>query len=210
MSADNAFGEIFIERSIEEAVETILTDKLDMYMAEVMRIRGITDTSYFPHVADGVIVPTSEIETKPGGQFPEILIVCPGTVKDPVAFGDGHYKGTWGLGIVVMVKSTDQIGARTAMECWAAAITACLMQNKTLEDTVDRLEWKGRNFDETPAETSRTLGVAMIRFEATVIGVIDALAIPNSDNEAVGHPDHHNDPGDYETVAEANLTIDTY
>lgn len=208
MSESNTYGSMFIAHQIELNVETLVLERLDMYMAEIQRQLGLSD-DYFPHIAKGNIVSVSDIDdAKPGGHFPEITIVSPGTVGDPERFGNGLYRAKWGFGLVVRHEAPTQTHARQNSESYVAALRSLILQNKSLIGIAIDTKWKGEAYDETPVDTSRTVGVALLRFETTIDSVVDSLTIPNRDNDPVGHPDHHDDPGDYDAVETTGLTID--
>lgn len=200
MTVANLFERIVTGRQVERAVGDHLEQWMHTYLREIERdaerpvgqIRR--PRGYFAF---------SELDKWPEESTPCIVIVSPGLIDEPTRRGNSSYEATWGVGVVPVVSSTDEINTRDLALDYTAAVRAAVMQHKSLGGFASGVTWRGENYDVVPFEASRALGAGQVAFGVTVENVLTEQAGP-----VEPLPDPTIDPGPWPDATIIDTTVD--
>lgn len=182
------FGPIVSGGDVEDAVLDTLRIWIKTYMHHMEDRQGI-DRDTYPGIKS--YSTHSTFETIPGDDFlPLIVVVSPGLNSPPVKEGDGKFRATWSVGVVIVVSSNSQEAVRKLVMTYAAAIRTCLIQKRDLGGISRGVVWDDEGYDDIPTEDSRSIMAARLYFSIEADGVAQAFTGPL-------HPE---DSGDWPTV----------
>lgn len=162
---------------------------LPTYLAEVDEQRGFP-RGFTSTPKSWQVVPSLDGDLS--SQLPAMLIISPGTADRPDKLGDGKFLVTYTVGVISLVKGPDQLAANRIAKRYGSAISACVMQHKSLDtDHVEQITWEGDSYDDVPSSADRTMSSATVHFNVQFKGVLDDRGGPH---EPIITPDPNKDP----------------
>lgn len=164
------FGPIVTGPHVEMAVTETLKTWLSTYLAEVEDQAGF-DRGYLGRPRSWAT--TIENDTWPAEQLPAILVISPGTDGEPVQDESG-YSAWWNVSVAAIVQGPTEASVRRNAGFYAAAIRACLVQQKSLGDFAESVDWFGEGYEGASADGSnrnRAQGAGLVHVRVKVEGV---------------------------------------
>lgn len=167
----DVFGPIFTGSEPEQAVIEILKKWYLTYIRELQVQIGWTGNS-IPEPRS--YTTRTRVEHYSDDQLPQCVVVSPGLYEPPKKIGGGTYRGTWMIGVGVIVSGQDEPSTKALARFYAAATRAILIQHPSLDNRAIGLEWVDESYDDIPddADTRRVVasGTVYFRIEFEDIG----------------------------------------
>lgn len=112
-------------------------------------------------------------------QLPCILLVCPGTVGDLDRGGDGMYSGTWMLGVIAVVQTTDENLGRELAGILCAAACAVIEHNlSSVDDRVGAVNLVATNRNDNDVDDARARNTAARELHVRVNDILWSYGTP--------------------------------
>jgi hypothetical protein len=192
----SVFQDIISAYEIEQAALATLQMWLPTYLREVERQGGLPVNS-LPDVRSYIGM-TDNTQVLPG-QLPALGVVSPGLASAPLKGGDGWYRASFSLGVVVLATALDRASASRNVRHYASAIRALMLQKRSLGGICSDMSWLDEDYTDTPTESEDTMGVVTLTFQAVVAGVTNINGGPSV-------PDPN--PGNWPTVQVTDVEVD--
>lgn len=194
MAISGKYGQMIPAYLLEDAVEQLIKDWIDEYLAEISAQWG---RPVLPSFKAYGVRPTGDRWVE--DQLPTCIVVSPGLANEPRSSSDGWLEADFRIGIAAFAMSTDERNLRRNLQDYAAVVRGILTQKKPSLAATGKGIWISESYEsETDTETLRTYGGLISEFIFTVEGVV---------NTKKG-PVQHGDTGDDPTVTTPALQID--
>lgn len=168
------YGRLLTATAVEAAMRDHIAAWLPDYLAEMERQTGRT--------ANTIPVPSNyrtsaDFERWNEERLPEMVMVSPGLMGEPVATGErGRYRAVWGLAIVVVVSANTKANTDSLAKLYAAAIRGAVMQHRSLGGFARGTQWLDESYDAIPSDSSRNLMGVTVKFAIEVDDVVSTKA----------------------------------
>lgn len=113
------------------------------------------------------------------GYSPAYEVTCPGTVGKPALKGT-TVTVVYACAVRVQVFGTDWQTTADATSWYEKAVRAALLQHRSLGGFAQATAWQGTAYHEVDHSSTRTEGVATLRFDVTVLDTLDVSRGPAS------------------------------
>lgn len=162
-------GPIVLQSDIERAVRDTLKATVPFYLAEIDEQLGLARGTTKPPRTWGIASEDDRwLEETP----PALLVVCPGTVDEPVKHGDrGSYGAWWQINIGVTVGGATEEGTRELAARHAGAVQLVLGQQADMGGLAADTVWQGTRSDVVGRE--RTLMACEVLAYVRIARVFD-------------------------------------
>lgn len=150
--SDTVYGRLRGAWEVEEAVQERLRTCSAAYIAEVVDQVGFDAIPNFR-----AVVLASQLARWPEDQYPVCAIVSPGTDGDVVKDSDGYYVATYSVGVGAITSAATESATRKLAQLYGAAVRGCLLQKRSLNDTVEVTDWKGESLDDLDVDDRRSI-----------------------------------------------------
>lgn len=140
------YGSIILQTDVEHAVQAVLEDQLEEYVARMERHTG--------REKESVAMPESyikrnELDHWPSENLPSIVVTCPGVDPGSIRkYGDRTYSAKWLVGVGAVVGADTKENADDLAKLYGGAIRECLIQNRSLEGFSEACDWVDGRTDE--------------------------------------------------------------
>lgn len=172
----SVFGQILTGFDVENAVDSTIDTWLATYLREIERQKSIAPNSLAAIASTSRVNQFAQYQGEP---LPALIIVCPGTERNPERDGNQTYRMWFTCGLAIIVEAVDAYHARQLAQLYAAAIMDMLVQHKSLGGFAEDLELGVVTTTDAPADFLRAgCAVARIVFSVLVPGVVTGLAGP--------------------------------
>lgn len=172
------FGEIISKAAMKRAVLKHLEKWMPTYLCEVDEQEGVArGTTAWPNSFQRVPRFNNELLR----QLPAIMVVCPGTIDRPVKYENGMYHATYAVGVAALCKAADSASTIEVADRYAAAIGACMLQDRgNIDPRIMALSWDGDSDDNLAVDSTRTLSSTIVHFRIMVQGVVSDRPGPSA------------------------------
>lgn len=198
MPVSELFGSIVHPRLIAEWVRDHLQAFQEDYLAEVERQTDRLAPRDLPVIRSWEMAP--DVERWPEDQLPAAVIVVPRTDGEPRMDGEGNYRVDWVVDIGLIVSARDEESTEELVGLYAAAFFAAIAQSKSMGGRFAETRPTGIDLDVIGDD--RTIGIARLRFIASVENVVNAYLGPPQPSE-----NPYDDPDDGPTVQDTELEL---
>jgi hypothetical protein len=148
------YGTLRHPGAIEQAALERLKAWMPAMVAEVERQEG-REPGKLPRLRGYITV--SELARWPEDQIPLAVVVSPGTLGDPMKDAEGYYRAIYSLAVAIVTSAATEPATRQIAQLYGAAVRACLLQRRSLENEVEVTDWTGESFDDLPVDERRTM-----------------------------------------------------
>lgn len=172
------FGRIWHPGRLEEAVLATLKTWLPTYLNEVCEQETLFLNSQLED-GDDPIPPVklaqpeswalvSEYDRFPEDSLPAIIVAAPGAEGQPETDGGGIIRTAWRFEVSVTLTADTGRNARRNAQLYLAAIIACLMQRRSLGESMTATDFLDADYVDVPTEKRRTQIAAAAAFAAQI------------------------------------------
>jgi hypothetical protein len=157
------YGTIVDTGQVTGALQTRLVDFLPAYLELVAQNSYTADPGKVAKPRSWEVVPMLDLSDEP--QMPAIKIVSPGPTETPVSDGEGNLRATYEMNVVAIVTAKTESETTRLRDIYAAAIAACVMQKRSLNDVhVRGTDFGGNDHFDLPADERRTKQAVSVKF----------------------------------------------
>lgn len=149
---DDVFGNLVTGTDVEAAALSTLKLWAPAYMAWAERS---TDRAPGSLPAPRSWVTASGVERWPEEQLPSVLLVSTGLAEPPSLDGSGSYRGTFALGLAVVVAARDRADADALAKLYVATLGAILLHKPSLGGLAAGVEWTDEKYDALPGDPAK-------------------------------------------------------
>ena len=198
----SVFGPAWDATVLRHAARRTLETWSPTYIARYGRAHDFPDRA-LPRIESWVF--EDEVADWPSRKLPSVLIICPGTVEDPMRDGRGLHRVTFELGIAVIVSTSKRHRSIDIADITIAALRDALLQNSSLGGVAIGMRWTGQRSDVLEPRQNRNLAAGQCTFHVEVADVANARGGP-----AVPEPQDDPDvtPADWPDVKSVEADID--
>lgn len=170
---DDVYGPLYGGHSVQIAVVNTLEKWMPTYISAINRNLG----------SEVLAVPFSyrfepEVRTLPRDAVAAIMVTVPSTADAPER-QQNSYRTNWRVEVRVFVfGSKDWQETEALTQAYAAATRALLIQQGGLGGFAETTMWDGEQYVEGEHSSTRTTGIAHIRFSVTIGSVMDPRGGP--------------------------------
>lgn len=201
----STFGQIITPGLVESWIRELAEKWFTEYLAETERQMG-KPAQFFPPLQS--IISANDFDSHwPEEYLPSLMVTKVGIAGQPVRRGDGRWDATWLFGCAVIASAPTRQDTRDAMHAYTAALTAMLLQKRSLEhpEHVRGVDWIDGRPVPIRENGERTLGAEQVIFAVEVAGVVNERGTPP---EAEPRPDPYEPtPGD-KIISSGSVTIE--
>jgi len=191
---NSIIGPLFSSHLIEEGAIATLQKWLPTYLEEAKAQYGLE----LPEIKSWGLV-GNEYDRFPEQALPALVVVAEGIGKggEPERYGEGWYRASWALGVVLVLQHPDMTKARKVAQIYGAAIRGILLQRRSLEDAGRIADWLDEGYPYSTKER-RTRAAAENVFLVTQDEVVNWQMGPKGDEPPVVVP------ADYPEITEVD------
>jgi len=165
---DNSYGAFLGGHTVQEAFYNTMQEWLPSYVAEFNRQLG-----------SKVLVPPFEYRHRPDFRaLPRnvgaaIMVEVPHTAGAPRIYQNG-IRANWRVEVFIYVYGTKDWQETQALTyAYAACVRACMIQHRGLGGVAETTIWEGEQYREGEHHSTRTTGMAHLRFIVTLGNVMN-------------------------------------
>jgi hypothetical protein len=166
--ADNVFGPLYGGHSVQEAFYNTMEKWLPSYIAEYNRALGsnvLMEPFEYRHRPD--------YRTLPRNASAAILVEVPNTIGRPQTYQEST-RANWRVEVMIYVYGTkDWQETQALTSAYAACVRTAMIQHRGLEGFAETTIWDGEQYSEGEHSSTRTTGIAHLRFIVTVGNVMN-------------------------------------
>jgi hypothetical protein len=112
------------------------------------------------------------------GNYPRIIVVCPGLDGTPERDEEGYYRAPFGVVVAAVVSARDDASTERLARRYIAAIRDLLLKHSTLDGFADASFWEDERYDALGGDDTRALAVGSLDFTVWVPDVACDMAPP--------------------------------
>lgn len=178
----DVFGPLVAPSDVRDAVKATLQLWSPSYIAEIATRKDLT----LPPIEDWTVRP--EYRSLPVTSAPACMVTCGGTLGSPHREGDGNFLVHYGVQVSVVVFGPDWEPTEDLTGNYATALTAALLQNPSLGDFAQGVDWLSYRYLVVEHSSTRTLGTGQISLDVGVRNVVNAKAGPSAPTDPADLP----------------------
>lgn len=205
MTATGAvFGQIVSPSQLEGWVVALTNRWFTEYLAATERSLGLAPRHYAPLRN---VLTANEFDYFPEDQLPLAIVMNAGLIDQPARRG-GHVDATYSVAVAIVVSSTRRTYVRAAMNDYAAAFKAMILQHRDLEQPnyVRGVDWLDERPAPLPDVDQRSIGAMQMFFSVELQAVVDLKGGPPF-SEPRADPYSDDPPGVVIQTASATINL---